>query len=58
LETQEENVRNESNEDEEVAETTEEEDAKVEESGTQVVTISGRQVTRPSRYVMLTKVWQ
>jgi hypothetical protein len=55
-------VRNESNKDEEVVETTEEETAKVEGSGTQVVTRSGRQVTRPSRYAMVTKVarsaWQ
>jgi hypothetical protein len=63
LETQEENLRSESNEDEEVSETAKEETADVEEEGgTQVVTRSSRQVTRPSRYAMVMMVarsaWQ
>jgi hypothetical protein len=63
LETREENLRSESNGEEEVSETAKEETAEVEEEGgTQVVTRSGRQVTRPSRYAMVTKVahsaWQ
>jgi hypothetical protein len=62
LETQEENLISDSNEDKEAAETTEEETSEVEELGTQVVTRSDRQVTRPSRYAMVSKVvrsaWQ
>jgi len=63
LETQEENLGSESNGNEEGLETAEEETVEAEEEGsTQVVTRSGRQVTRPSRYAMVMKVarsaWQ